>query len=282
MKKAGILLTALCLCLSLYGCTKQIEGTQTLTGRGLVFESGSCAILTENNEVIVLTDCSADGNLLTCLHTGDRIEITNGPIRETYPAQTDLYALKILERGRADSIPPESLENLKELGWKLAEETTKENVTEQILSAVTEPYSGEIPSIVPGDSMPETYFHRNGDSVEPLENPNRITVISEFREQMGDTPIPVSDRQVTAIVQQINMLQLEGYDPDQSQFIRPAGGGYLVRLYYGEQVVTFNFGTDWMISARFPDDAQERWFLDKSGNFNALIQRLYPVLLQSG
>lgn len=290
MKKTFMFLTAACLCLLFGSCTgapaesetstePQMQvGAQSLTGRALVFESGSCAILTEQNEVIVMADVSTAGGLFGGLHTGDRIAVNHGPIRETYPAQTDVDSLEILERGSEDAIPMEPLELLESMGWTLAAGSAGEIATEPVLTAVTEPYSGEVPTIPPGDVMPDSYLHMNGDQIEPLETPDRITVIAEFREQMGDAPIPVPSEQIDALVRQINVLELEGYDVEQSEFLTPGGGGYLVRLYYGDQVVTFNLGTDWMISVQYPDDPQARWFMDRSGDFDALIQLLLSMI----
>lgn len=290
MKKAFVFLTAACLILLFGSCTgapvepetstePQVRaGMQSLTGRALVFESGSCAILTEQNEVIVMADVSTAGGLFGGLHTGDRIAVNRGPVRETYPAQTDVDSLEILERGSEDAIPMEPLELLESMGWTLAAGPAGEIATEPVLTAVTEPYSGEIPSVPPGDTGPEPYLYPNGDRIEPLKTPDRVTVIAEFREQIGDVPVPVSSDQIPVLVRQINALELEGYDVEQSEFLTPAGGGYLVRLYYGDQVVTFNLGTDWMISVQYPDGPQARWFMDKSGNFDALIQLIYPVL----
>lgn len=269
----------LCLCLPLCGCTGETGAAEEkLTGCALVFEGGSCAILTEESEVIVMADISAKGGLFVGLRTGDQIQIMYGSVRETYPAQTDIYTLQILERGSADAVPSGPLEQLESMGWILATGPAGEPATEPVLSAVTEPYSGEIPSVPPGDTMPETYLHRNGDRIDPLEQPDHITVIAEFREQMGDPPIPVPSEQIPAIVRQINALELEGYDLAQSRFMQPCGGGYLMRLYYGDQVVTFNFGTDWMISVRYPNDPQARWFMNQSANFDVLITQIVAIL----
>lgn len=290
MKKTFVFLAAACLCLLFGSCTRapvepetstepQVQaGMQSLTGRALVFESGSCAILTEQNEVIVMADASTAGGLFDGLYTGDRIAVNHGLIRETYPAQADVDSLKILERGSESAIPTEPLELLESMGWTLAAGPAGETAAEPVLTAVTEPYSGDGPPIPPGDVMPDSYLHMNGDRIEPLETPDRITVIAEFREQMGDAPIPVPSDQIPVLVRQINVLELEGYDVEQSEFLTPGGGGYLVRLYYGDQVVTFNLGTDWMISVQYPDDPQARWFMDRSGDFDALIQLLLSMI----
>lgn len=284
MKKKSVLLIALACCLTLCGCTGDAAESpepETLTGRALVFESGSCAILTDQEEVIVMADVSTAGNLFYGLYTGDRIAVTHGPIRETYPAQADIYTLECLGRGSAESIPAGTLDLLESMGWILTAGPFGEPATEPVLVAATEPYSGEIPTAPPGDTMPEAYFHLNGDRIEPLPEPDCVTVSTQHLELMDYdfAPIEIEPEQAAAIVRQINALKLEGYDMEQSTFMWPAGGGYLVRLYYGDQVVTFNFGTDWLISVQYPDDAQPRSFLDKSGNFEALIRLLYQPLL---
>ncbi len=112
----------LCLCLPLCGCTGETGAAEEkLTGCALVFEGGSCAILTEESEVIVMADISAEGGLFDGMCTGDQISVTHGPIRETYPAQTDIYTLQILGRGSSEAIPSGSLEQLESMGWILSE-----------------------------------------------------------------------------------------------------------------------------------------------------------------
>lgn len=276
--KKSVLLTAICLLLALSGCTgKSAEiSASDASGRCLAFDNGSYALLTEDNAVIVMADASEGGELFRDLRTGDRIQVTHGPVRETYPEQTDVYMLEVLCHDADTALPQEVLYTLTAMGWKLKNE-------KPLLSAVTEPYSGEsvLPVELETETETEPYFHLNSDRIEPLETPDRVTVIAEFREQMGETPSTASAEQASAIVRKINALELTGYDLEQSRFPQLAGGGYLVRLYYGDQVVTFNFGTDWSISVQYPDDPQKRWFMDNSGNFDALIELLYPILTEA-
>lgn len=276
MKRILPFLTVFCLLFSLCACGGNQNRAEPVQGTALVFENGSHAILTAENEVILLTDSSQGQNLFTDICTGDTIAVICGPVQETYPARADAYQLERVGTGTAE-IPEDIAAHLAALGWALAD--TEETVTAsgQSVSAVTEPYSGEAPSVeLPQET--ETYFAWNQRTVSPVETPDRATVILSFREQMGDTPREVPRDQLDSLIRQINALDLHGYDRNLSRLMLPAGGDYLVRLYYGEQVVTFAFGTAEFITVQFPEDEKVDWFADQSGNFDALIDLLLSVL----
>ena len=48
---------------------------------------------------------------------GYKQEICNSEIRETYPAGTDIYSCKLIERGTIEDIPKETLKSLEEMEW---------------------------------------------------------------------------------------------------------------------------------------------------------------------
>lgn len=265
-----------CLLFSLCACGGNPNRAEPVQGTALTFENGTHAILTAENEVILLTDSSQGQNLFTDICTGDTIAVIYGPVQETYPARADAYQLERVRNGTAE-IPEDIAAHLAALGWELAD--TEETVTAsgQTVSAVTEPYSGEAPSVeLPQETEP--YFAWNQRTVSPLEMPDRATVIPSFREQMGDTPREVPRDQLDSLIRQINALDLHGYDRNLSRLMLPAGSDYRVRLYYREQVVTFAFCTGEFITVQFPEDEKADWFADQSGNFDALLGLLWSIL----
>lgn len=276
MKRSLPFLVAFCLLLSLCACGGNQNRAEPMQGTALVFENGAHAILTAENEVILLTDSSQAQNLFSDICTGDTIAVIYGPVQETYPAQADAYQLERVGNGTAE-IPEDIAAHLAALGWELAD--TEETVTAvgPSVSAVTEPYSGEAPSVeLPQETEP--YFAWNQGTVSPLVTPDRATVILSLREAMGDTPREVPRDQLDSLIRQINALDLHGYDFNLSRLMLPAGSDYRVHLYYGEQVVTFAFGTAEFITVQFPEDEKADWFADQSGNFDALLGLMRSIL----
>ena len=116
MKK---MLTMLALCLLLAaGCAQQEE---RVAMRGLCFveENGTVLLIEEQRgEPIVLQNRSEDGAMFDGLSCGDVIEVlTDGTIRETYPAQTDAGGVALVAGGGLAGPPQETVDALAALGW---------------------------------------------------------------------------------------------------------------------------------------------------------------------
>lgn len=96
--------------------TKQMN----LEGLCLVSEQ-SYLILTDSGEIIVMYNKTGDENIFSELSSGDRISISCGYIRESFPAQTDISRLELIKEGEFKDIPEEKLDTLKEMGWEIIE-----------------------------------------------------------------------------------------------------------------------------------------------------------------
>ena len=83
------------------------------------FVSGknSDIIIDSNGTPIVMVNNSGDQDIFDGLYNGDKIAVTCGLIRETYPASTDVYSCKFLEAGGLSDISSETMQQLKDMGW---------------------------------------------------------------------------------------------------------------------------------------------------------------------
>lgn len=118
MRKSIFTLFLGCICIIaiLGGCSK--VNKVSMTGRYLKSTSDTHLIIDENNSPIVMGNSSKKDNIFEGLQTGDKIEIIcNSEIRETYPAGTDIYSCKLIERGTIEDIPKETLKSLEEMEW---------------------------------------------------------------------------------------------------------------------------------------------------------------------
>lgn len=118
MKKVlAFLAAAAVLCALFTGCRRSEKAV--MSGRCLVTESGNCLIVNSSGEPIDMSNKSGNGSLFQGLETGCRIEITCGEVRTTYPGQTDVYSLRVLEKGSKKDIPQKVLDTLTDMGWKI-------------------------------------------------------------------------------------------------------------------------------------------------------------------
>ena len=88
-----------------------------LEGCVLIADNGSYLIVLDDHSPIKMSDRSKDGGAFLDLQTGDRIRVLHDGIRESYPGQTGVYRVRLLERGSIDDIPSDVLEALRQLGW---------------------------------------------------------------------------------------------------------------------------------------------------------------------
>lgn len=116
MKKVLINFSILTICLLLMvGCSQ--NNKSSITGIYLKSTNGINLIITENNEPICMNNKSGNENIFNTLKSGDKIEVTFEYIRETYPAQTDIYSCKLIEKGTINNIPKDVLISLEEMDW---------------------------------------------------------------------------------------------------------------------------------------------------------------------
>lgn len=99
----------------LAGCS--VKGTNSMTGIYLKSINGSNIIIGEGSGPICMDNETGNKNIFDDLKSGDKIEITYDLIKETYPAQTQIYSCNLIERCSADDIPKDILDKLQEMGW---------------------------------------------------------------------------------------------------------------------------------------------------------------------
>jgi hypothetical protein len=113
------------LALTLAACsdndTPQNMGTGTMTGNVLIGKNGSYLIITydgyPDGTPIEMRNGSENEALFDELQTGDKIEINISLVRESCPGSTDVYGLRLIEKGSIQDIPQHIYDSLKELNW---------------------------------------------------------------------------------------------------------------------------------------------------------------------
>lgn len=88
-----------------------------LEGRVLIADNGSYLIILDDHSPIKMSDHSANGGAFLDLQTGDKIRILHDGVRESYPGQTGVYHVRLIERGSMDDIPADVVNALRQLGW---------------------------------------------------------------------------------------------------------------------------------------------------------------------
>jgi hypothetical protein len=88
-----------------------------LEGRVLIADNGSYLIILDDHSPIKMSDHSAKGGAFLDLQTGDKIRVLHDGVRESYPGQTGVYHVRLLERGSMEDIPADVVNALRQLGW---------------------------------------------------------------------------------------------------------------------------------------------------------------------
>ena len=88
-----------------------------LEGRVLIADNGSYLIILNDHSPIKMSDQTRKGEAFFDLQTGDKIRILHNGVLLSYPGQTGVYYVRLLERGSAEDIPSDVLESLRQLGW---------------------------------------------------------------------------------------------------------------------------------------------------------------------
>lgn len=92
------------------------EDTMTITGRMVIGKHSYLIVDEDLSPITMSVDGSADV-FFDGINTGDKIEVVSGLVAESYPGQTHVYNVKVLEKGTEDDIPFSVLSHLRELGW---------------------------------------------------------------------------------------------------------------------------------------------------------------------
>jgi hypothetical protein len=75
--------------------------------------------LSEEAGAICITPADAM-DMFSDLENGDKIEISIDDIAETYPAQATVYSYTLIEKGEAEDLDTEELQELETLGWEFS------------------------------------------------------------------------------------------------------------------------------------------------------------------
>ncbi len=89
----------------------------TMIGIYLESTNENNIIISEDTSPIVMYNKTNKENIFDNLKSGDKIIITYDSIMETYPARTNIYSCKFIEKGTLDNIPKDTLNKLQEMGW---------------------------------------------------------------------------------------------------------------------------------------------------------------------
>lgn len=101
----------------LVACNQTQNDYVALTGRFLKSDiTDTVYIITDDGAPVELVNKSEDKELFDGLYNGDRIEISCGPVLETYPGRTDVYKCAFIEQGSIKDIPSDVLDGLRKLG----------------------------------------------------------------------------------------------------------------------------------------------------------------------
>ena len=107
-----VLLCAACAPSTVESTTEPKDWTE-----GICLVTGGTVVLIADGSPIVLHDQSEQGGLLEKLQTGDHIRVQHGPVMESYPAQTQVFALEYQGPGSLEEVPQQTLDQLRGLGW---------------------------------------------------------------------------------------------------------------------------------------------------------------------
>ncbi len=106
------LLTLLC------SCAQKTDGNEHITVSGVLLKGRSESFIIDGNNPIAVRPVTENAEkVLDELESGDKIKITCAPIRETYPASTDIYEVELLEKGDKGQIDKDVINMLSSLGW---------------------------------------------------------------------------------------------------------------------------------------------------------------------
>lgn len=89
----------------------------TFTGRMVVGKNSYIIIDDKEKSPIVMSVNGSEDDFFAGYNTGDRVEVMTDVIAASYPGQTYVYHIKLLEKGSQKDIPFDVLSSLRELGW---------------------------------------------------------------------------------------------------------------------------------------------------------------------
>lgn len=120
MKKRIIaILMLLAAAAALVACSRaaaeENSGTEII-GRFVRGENAYLIVDEKDGTPVSMTASGLDKDVFDSYSTGDRIRVVCSLIAETYPAQTDISHIELLEEGKPGDVPAEAMSKLRELG----------------------------------------------------------------------------------------------------------------------------------------------------------------------
>lgn len=120
LSRTGIVVLGSVLLMVCFGCSDPNEAKRVrfeMEGRLLKSGSDNQLILSEHAGATSMWNQTGDEEIFDDLSSGDLIHVTISEIAESYPGQTTLYHLELIEEGTEEDLPQDELDTLHELGW---------------------------------------------------------------------------------------------------------------------------------------------------------------------
>jgi hypothetical protein len=124
MKKFISIVLFAVLAISMVSCSDSSDNVGeaehwTISGRYCEAANGTSLLLSEEAGAICITPAD-ETDMFSDLENGDKIEISIDDIAETYPAQATVYSYTLIEKGEAEDLDTEELQELETLGWEFS------------------------------------------------------------------------------------------------------------------------------------------------------------------
>ena len=100
--------------------------TEVSVGYFIPFTGGNYMMINDSGSTELLTE-NGDNSIFDNLTAGDKIRVEHSEILLTYPSMTTAFKIEKISDGDISNIPTEivsELENLKDLGWIVATDST--------------------------------------------------------------------------------------------------------------------------------------------------------------
>lgn len=121
MKRIIALTLILTLAFCLFGCKAETYSPEndafTITGRYIEGKTDHIIDCDNHGPIVMSTKDKEILSTLEEFENGDLIEITCCAIEESYPARTEIFSVKLIEKGDFTDINSDTYTQLKDMGW---------------------------------------------------------------------------------------------------------------------------------------------------------------------
>ncbi len=91
--------------------------TKYTESMGIAYRTDIALLIIVDDMPISVSNQSFDENLFSDIQTGDKVEITHDGVAESYPAQTGVYKLSVIQKDCLVEVSQDTLDTLTEMGW---------------------------------------------------------------------------------------------------------------------------------------------------------------------